>query len=80
MFGLIKKMFIGLLTSLVVMPLATQKVYYKVIKNMRFNLLLFNYILMNTAKNFTAIHLQLNKTNVLEVVIISVTYLIKYMF
>ena len=79
MFGLIKKMFIGLLTSLVVMPLATQKVYYEVIKNMRFNLLLLNYILMNTAKNFTTIHLQLNKTNVLEVVIISMTYLIKYM-
>ena len=59
MFGLIKKMFIGLLTSLVVMPLTTQKVYYKVIKNMRFNLLLLNYILMNTAKNFTTIHLQL---------------------
>ena len=44
MFGIIKKMFSGLLTS--------------------FNLLLLIYILMNTVKNFTTIHLQLNYTNV----------------
>ena len=38
------------------------------------------YILMNPVKNFTTIHLQLNYTNVLEVVILSMTYVIKYVF
>ena len=35
---------------------------------------------MNTAKNFTSIHLQLNYTEVLELVILLMTYLIKYVF
>ena len=35
---------------------------------------------MNTVKNYATIHLQLNQTNVLEVVILSMTYLIQYVF
>ena len=36
--------------------------------------------LMNTVKNFTTIHLWLNHIDVLEVVILLITYLIKYVF
>ena len=60
MFGLIKKIFIGLLTGL--MDLIIQSA----IKHLWFNLLLFIllliYILMNIAKNFTSIHLISNFT------------------
>ena len=35
---------------------------------------------MNTVKNFTNIHLRLNQIVVLEVVILLMTYLIKYAF
>ena len=35
---------------------------------------------MNTIKNFTTMHLWLTKINVLEVVILLMTYLIKYVF
>ena len=35
---------------------------------------------MNAIKNRTTIHLRLNKTNALEVVIILMTYLIDYLF
>ena len=35
---------------------------------------------MNTAKNFTAIHLRLNKEDVLGVAILLMTWLIKYVF
>ena len=35
---------------------------------------------MNTVKIFTTIHLQLNQTNVFEVVILSMAYLLKYVF
>ena len=35
---------------------------------------------MNTVKNFTTFHLQLNKIDVLEVVILLMTYLIMYVF
>ena len=59
MLGIIKTMFIGLLTGLIVL-LAIQNLYPSVIKNVRFNLLLLISILMNTVKNFTIIHLQLN--------------------
>ena len=58
MFGLIKKIFIKLLTNLV-KDLIIQNMYPYVIKNSKLNLLLLVYILMNTIKNYTAIHLQL---------------------
>ena len=35
---------------------------------------------MNTLKNFTTIDLQLNLIDVLEVVILLITFLIKYVF
>ena len=35
---------------------------------------------MNTLKNFTTIHLLLNQMDALEVVILLMTYLIKYVF
>ena len=38
------------------------------------------YIMMNTVKNFTTIHLGLNYMNVLEVVILLMAYLINYVF
>ena len=43
-------------------------------------LILLTYILMNTVKNFTTIHLRLNYIDVLEVGRILMTYLIKYVF
>ena len=62
MFGLINKIFIGLLTGLVnesnhkkCVPLSNVRLL-----NVRFSLLLFIYILMNTVKNFTTIHLRLH--------------------
>ena len=58
MFGLIKKIFIKLLTNLV-KDLIIQNMYPYEIKNSKLNLLLLVYILMNTIKNYTAIHLQL---------------------
>ena len=36
--------------------------------------------IMNTVKNCTTVHLQLNYLDVLEVVILLMTYLIKYVF
>ena len=41
-------------------------------------MLLINLIPVNTAKNFITIHLQLSQTNLLEVVILLMTYLKKY--
>ena len=35
---------------------------------------------MNAVKNFTTIHLQLNEIDALEVIILLMTYLIKYVF
>ena len=43
-------------------------------------LLLLIYILMNTVKNYPTIHLRLNWIDMLEVVILLMTYLIKYVF
>ena len=57
MFGLIKKVFIVVLSSIV---LTIQNVFCDVIKNARFNLPILIYILMNTIKNFTIIHIHLN--------------------
>ena len=47
---------------------------------MKFNLLLFIYILMNAIKNYTTTHLRLSSIDMLEVVILSMTYLIRYVF
>ena len=50
------------------MPLTIHTTYPQIIKNATFKLFLLIYILMNTANNYTTIHLQLNWTNVLEVI------------
>ena len=42
--------------------------------------ILINYIIMNIFKNFITICLQLNCIDVLEVVVLLMTYLIKYVF
>ena len=57
MFGLIKKIFMGLLISMVNASNHTKCIWFS---NQRFNLLLIIYILMNIVKNFTTIHLPLN--------------------
>ena len=62
------------------MPLVVQNLYPQVIKNARFNVLLLNDNLINTVKIYTAIHLGLNKMDVLEAVILLMTYLIRYVF
>ena len=49
-------------------------------KNVRFNLLLLIYILINTDKNYNITHLQLNYRDVLEFVILLMTYLIMHVF
>ena len=46
----------------------------------KFNLLLLIYILMNTVRNYSTINLWLNEIDALEVVILLMTYLIKYVF
>ena len=75
MFSLIEKTFIGLFTGLVNGSNHTN-VYGYVIKNVTLNLLLLVYILIDAIKNFINIHLQLNKTDVLEVLINVMLYLI----
>ena len=45
-----------------------------------YNSTLLFYILMNTVKNYPTIHLRLNWIDMLEVVILLMTYLIKYVF
>ena len=57
MFRLIKKIFIGLLTGI---ESANNQTKCMLLSNKKceFNLLLLIYILMNTVKNFTTIHLQ----------------------
>ena len=62
------------------MPLVVQNLHPQVIKNARFNVLLLNDNLINTVKIYTAIHLGLNKMDVLEAVILLMTYLIRYVF
>ena len=59
MFGLIKKLFIGLLTGLV-NGSNHRKCVLLSNQNARLNLPLLIYILINIVKNFTAINLQLN--------------------
>ena len=62
------------------MPVVIQNVYPQVIKHERFNLLLLIYILMNALKDYVPIHLGLTWTYVSEVVILLMTYIIKYVF
>ena len=50
------------------------------LSNEEFNLLLLIYILFNTVKNFTTIHLLSNKIDVSEVLILVLTFLRKYVF
>ena len=47
---------------------------------MKFNPFLLIYMLMNTVKNYITIYLLLSQINVLEVVTLFMTYLIKDMF
>ena len=59
MLGIINKMFIVLLTSIVHASNHTKCVLVSN-QNARFNLPLLIFILTNTVKNFTTIHLRLN--------------------
>ena len=76
MFELIIKIFIGLSTGLVNGSNHTKCVSLRNQKCMAQPTLI--YILMNTVKNFNTIHLLLNYINVLKVVTLLMTYLIKY--
>ena len=46
----------------------------------KFNILLLIYILMNTLKNYTTIHLRLNLIDVLKVAILLMTDLVQFVF
>ena len=65
MFGIIKKMFIVLLTSLIntsnIVNASNHTKYVSLSnENLKFNILLLIYVLMNTVTNYTTIHLWLN--------------------
>ena len=82
MLGIIKNMVIVVLTSTVsasnhtkCVSLSNQKCMIQPTVN-----LLLIYILMNTVKNFTIIHFQLKQIDLLKVVILLMTYLIKYVY
>ena len=79
MFGIIKKIFIVLLASI---ANASNHIKYVFLSNEKLDIehTFLIYISMYPVKNFTLIHLQLNQTNMLEVVTLSMTCLIKYMF
>ena len=79
MFVSIKKIFIGLLTGIVIGS-NIESALLKQSKNAWLNLLSLIYILMDTVSNFTTIHFWLNYIDVLEVVILWMIYLIKYAF
>ena len=79
MFVSIKKIFIGLLTGIVIGS-NIESARLKQSKNAWLNLLSLIYILMDTVSNFTTIHFRLNYIDVLEVVILWMIYLIKYAF
>ena len=64
MFGLIKKYWI----------INIQNVYCYVVKNLRLNLLLLIHMLINTLKDYITIHLQLIWIDILEVLILLMTY------
>ena len=72
MFGLIRKICIGSSTGLVN---GSNHIKYVSLINQK-----LIYIIMNTVKNFTTIHLHLNLIDVLEVVVLLMTYLIKNVF
>ena len=72
MFGLIKKIFICLLTGLV------NGSNHK--KCVSFSNQKFMIQLINTVKNFTTIHFQSNSIDVLKVAILCLIYLINYVF
>ena len=78
MFGFIKKIFIVLLASI---ANASNHIKYVSLSNEKRDIedAFLIYISLYPVKNFTLIHLQLNQTNMLEVVTLSVTCLIKYM-
>ena len=59
MFGIIKKIFIVLLTSLINASSHTECVSLSN-QNAKLNLILLIYILINTVKNYATIHLRLN--------------------
>ena len=71
----IKKIFIGLLTSIVVKTARHTK-YVSLSNQKRFNLILLSYILMNILKDYITINLLSIQVNVLEVVILLMTCLI----
>ena len=82
MLGIIKNMVIVVLTSTVsasnhtkCVSLSNQKCMIQPTVN-----LLLIYILMNTVKNFTIIHFQLKQIDLLKVVTLLMTYLIKYVY
>ena len=75
MLGLIEKMFIKLLTALV-NGFNHKKI--RIVEQLEIYDWTYIYILMITANNFTNIHLQLKSIDVLEVVILFMTYLINY--
>ena len=79
MFVSIKKIFIGLLTGIVIGS-NIESALLKQSKNAWLNLLSLIYILMDTVSNFTTILFRLNYIDVLEVVILWMIYLIKYAF
>ena len=64
MFGLIKKYWI----------INIQNVYCYVVKNLRLNLLLLIHMLIKTLKDYITIHLQLIWIDILEVLILLMTY------
>ena len=76
MFGLIKKIFIGLLTGLFN---GSKNKKWVSLSNQKCDIqpTLIN---LHTVKNFTALHWQLRRIDVLEVVILWLIYLIKYVF
>ena len=78
MFGFIKTIFIGLLTSIV--NASCQNLHSQVINGARLNLLLSIYILMNTVKDYITIHLGLTQIDMSEVAILLMTYPIPYTF
>ena len=62
------------------MDLIIQNAFRLAIRNVRFNLSLLIHISINTIKKYTTIHFRLKKTNVLEDLILFITYLIRYVF
>ena len=79
MFGLINKIFIELLTD--ILSASNQIKYVSLSSQKRITQPTLIYLNpMNTVKNLTTIHLQLNETDELEVLIFLITYPIKYVF